>query len=251
METNDNNIISLVSDTPRMNNRTLMYASLLLSMESYKHSHHLPVNMGKSSYFGNHIVQNPSLDWTFDIETEGVRDVDGFPMVGLGHFLHRCEAASVLHSGAVGNIRIENLRIARAQAEERYNLRCGSDVGSITADTLRRYRQSIGRFGHYRGYIPVLSSKEFMPTMGNAPKIAVFSLLVPTKLDLGVRSYGAGNEYVGLLGMMQNDVHYSFYYNGAEEARKEYEVQKKRIETMPRFRYSLPEGEKHYIVFKA
>lgn len=226
----------------------------LLDMDSYKHSHNLYyplVNIGKSW------IQNPSLDWSFDIETEGLhvdsphylahgyRRVNGlnelvavreFPMVGLGHFLHT--------SGSVGDISMENLRIARAQAEERYTLHSGS-VGNIGIRQLRERRSGQNELDSF-GRFYQMEATDFQLLLGNAPKVTVSSLLRHSGLQLGVSPYGAGNEYVGLLGVMNTGTFYQYYWDSAEEYQKKEKALKERIKSMSLYRVNKPEGKQYF-----
>jgi hypothetical protein len=185
----------------------LMFAALPLAMLGWDvrkdshHHHYAPLYMGKSR------LCHDIPMYSFDIEssdihgtevcyvTEGSRhSTRPFPMVGLGHFLHRCEAASVLYSGAVGNIGIRQLRERR--------------LGQNGLDSFGRFYQ--------------MEATDFQALLGNAPKVAVFMALTGTGLNVGLPIGLTQDWHLRLFldPSLDKPRWVSYYHNGGEEENK-------------------------------
>lgn len=92
-----------------------------------------------------------------------------------------------------------------------------------------------------------INPRDFQLLLGIAPKVAVSSLLLDSSLNIGVEVYGARNEYIELLGMMNNERFFQTHsWNSGEESEKKEKALMKKIKSTSLYRVNKLKGKQYY-----
>ena len=218
METNnDSNIITLVSDMPRMNNQSLLYTSLALSMESYKHNHLTP-----------YPVVNPSFDHV---------DSPDFQPHHLSTGYRRVQALQELQRE--GTLRISNqIPIMGVGYLSQHVLSTGLLMGY---ESEARRQGAVRTFGRYAYIKP----RDFQLLLGNAPKVAVSSLL----RDAGSQLYlPVSEEHDWAVASFLHPERFfqTYYWDSGEQYEKREKALKEKIKSTSLYRANKPKGKQYY-----